>query len=55
MANPTNMTVIRTRIDANLKKAFDAAAKGNDLTSSQVLRAFIRDYTKKHGQKDLFK
>jgi len=50
-----NMTVIRTRIDEDLKKAFDAAAKANDLTSSQVLRAFIRDYVRKNGQKDMFK
>ena len=49
-----NMTVVRTRIDADLKKSFDAVAKSNDLTSSQVLRYFIRDYVKKNAQKDLF-
>lgn len=46
--------VIRARIDKKLKKAFENACKANDLTSSQVIRAFIREYLAKNGQKGLF-
>ena len=46
--------VIRARVDVQVKKAFDAACKANDLNSSQVLRSFINDYIKKNGQSNLF-
>lgn len=43
------------RIDPALRDAFQAAAKGQDRTGSQLLRDFMRDYVKRHGQRDLFK
>ncbi len=43
------------RVDVELLNAFQAACKNNDITASQALRAFMRDYVRKHGQADLFK
>lgn len=43
------------RISPDLRDAFMAAAKGQDRTGSQLLRDFMRDYVRKHGQRDLFK
>jgi len=43
------------RVDVELLNAFQAACKSNDITASQALRAFMRDYVRKHGQSDLFK
>lgn len=50
MAEP----VIRFRVDAQIKKSFEEACKSNDITASQVLRKFIKEYIKKNGQKNLF-
>ena len=41
------------RLPEDLKKAFDVSAAGQDQTSSQLLRAFIREYVKKHAQQRL--
>jgi len=49
------IAMVRVRIDPQIKNAFDNACKSNDLSASQVIRAFINDYLKKNGQKDLFK
>lgn len=43
------------RVDADLRRAFQAACQSNDQTASQVFRTFMREYVKKHGQADLFK
>lgn len=43
------------RLDKSLRKAFEAAAKANDRPAAQLLRDFMRDYCKKHGQTDIFK
>lgn len=48
-------TVIRARIDPDLKAAFEQACKANDRTTSQILRDFIRQYVAKHAQGDLLK
>jgi metal-responsive CopG/Arc/MetJ family transcriptional regulator len=42
------------RADENLINAFHAAATSNDRTSSQLIRDFMREYVKKHGQVDMF-
>ena len=42
---------IRARVDANLKKMFEAACKENDRTASQVLRDFMKSYVAQHGNK----
>lgn len=43
------------RVESALKDAFLSAAQSQDRTASQLLRDFMRDYVKKHGQRDLFK
>jgi antitoxin component of RelBE/YafQ-DinJ toxin-antitoxin module len=48
---------IRIRVDADVKQNFIDACKSNDVTVSQVLRAFMRDYielNKNPIQKKLF-
>ncbi len=47
--------VIRAEIDSDLKKAFVQTCKDKDISPSQAIRAFVRDYTKKNNQKDMFK
>lgn len=37
-------------LPGDLKAAFDIACKGQDQTMSQVLRSFIREYVKAHGE-----
>jgi predicted transcriptional regulator len=48
-------TTMNIRLPADLKKAFEEACKANDQTASQELRAFIREYVKKHAQGRLLK
>ena len=43
------------KVDENLLKAFKYACENQDTTASQAVRAFMRDYVRKHGQADLFK
>lgn len=49
--------IINFRVDENLKNAFELIAKNNDLTTSQMLRAFMRDsvanYMKNNAQQSL--
>ena len=42
------------RADENLIKVFHHACSNTDTTASQAIRAFMRDYAKKHSQGDLF-
>lgn len=44
------LPAVSARLDAELKRAFEAAAAENDLTPSQVLRRLIRDYVARHQQ-----
>lgn len=37
------------RLEKSLRNDFDAAAQFNDQSSSQLLRAFMRDYVKKNA------
>lgn len=46
---------INLRLPESLKAAFEAACKQNDQTASQVIRAMMREYAKKHAQGDLLK
>ncbi len=43
------------QVEINLLNAFKSACEGQDTTASQAVRAFMRDYVRKHGQQDLFK
>lgn len=51
-------TVMTFRVDSDLKKAFETAAKSTDLTSSQLLRSFMRETVATHmranAQQELF-
>lgn len=42
------------KVDENLLNSFKHACSNQDVTASQAVRAFMRDYAKKHGQADLF-
>lgn len=42
------------RVEQQLRDAFVSAAQSQDRTASQLVRDFMRDYVKKHGQRDLF-
>lgn len=44
------LPAVSARLDAELKRAFEAAAAANDLTPSQVLRRLIRDYVARYQQ-----
>lgn len=50
-------SIVNFRVDEDLKKAFEMVAKNEDLTSSQMLRGFMRwkveQYMKKDAQKSL--
>ncbi len=42
------------KVKENLFSAFKHACENQDAVASQAVRAFMRDYTKKHKQADLF-
>lgn len=50
-------SIVNFRVDNDLKKAFEMIAKEKDLTSSQMLRAFMREavaeYMKENKQRSL--
>lgn len=50
-------TIINFRVDEELKKAFEMTAKSYDLTSSQMLRSYMRyevdKYMKNNAQQGL--
>lgn len=41
------------RVNGDLRDAFIETCKQNDTTAAQQLRRFMRDYVKRHGQKQL--
>jgi predicted transcriptional regulator len=45
-------TVMNFRVDEDLKKAFDRVAKELDQSSSQMLRAFMRDTVKEYMRRN---
>lgn len=42
------------KVEENLLKSFKHACANQDTTASQAVRAFMREYVRKHGQADLF-
>lgn len=40
--------------DDDLLTSFRMACEANDMTQAQVVRNFMRDYIRTHGQGDLF-
>ncbi len=51
----SDKTTLLIQLDLDLKKSFQFVCDSQDQNASQVLRQFMRDYVKKHGQGDLFK
>lgn len=47
--------IVRARVEPELKRAFEDACKRNDLTASQVIRSFMREYVSKNAQGELLK
>jgi antitoxin component of RelBE/YafQ-DinJ toxin-antitoxin module len=45
-----NTTSMQVRIDHNLKKVFISCCKNQDITASQELRKYMREYIAKNGQ-----
>lgn len=42
--------IVTARVEPNLKKAFDAICKENDVTASQMIRGFIRQTVKEYAE-----
>ncbi|SUD90887.1 hypothetical protein [Psychrobacter phenylpyruvicus] len=42
------------KVEENLLSSFKHACANQDTTASQAVRAFMREYTRKYGQADLF-
>lgn len=47
-------TTFTFRVDADLKAAFTQTAKAQDRSASLLLRDYMRDYVRQHGQTELF-
>ena len=43
------------KVDEDLLKAFKHACQNQDITASQAVRAFMREYVRNNGQAKLFK
>ena len=54
-AKKRNEGTMTLRVDRDLLKAFQNIAKDNNRTASQLVRDYMMNYVKKHGQGDLFK
>ena len=55
MPEPKTKKIFTAKVDEDLLKAFKHACENQDITASQAVRAFMREYVRKHGQADLFK
>nr|WP_228723210.1 hypothetical protein [Psychrobacter sp.]QJS05705.1 hypothetical protein [Psychrobacter sp.] len=42
------------KVEENLLSSFKHACENQDTTASQAVRGFMRDYSRKYGQADLF-
>ncbi len=47
-------TTFTFRVDVDLKAAFTQTAKAQDRSASLLLRDYMRDYVRQHGQTELF-
>lgn len=55
MRHDQGSTIMHFRAPIELKEAFEAAAKANDRTGSQLFRDFMRLYVKQNAQGDLLR
>lgn len=51
----SDLKLFTAKVDEDLLNAFKSACEQNDVTASQVIRHFMREYVKNTGQPDLFK
>lgn len=54
-AKTENLGSMSLRVDKDLLKSFQTIAKANNRNASMLLRDYMSNYVKKHGQGDLFK
>ena len=47
-------TTFLVKLDEDLKASFQAICKARDTDASKEVRAFMREYVRKHGQGELF-
>jgi antitoxin component of RelBE/YafQ-DinJ toxin-antitoxin module len=50
----SNEVIQSFRVDRDLRKIFQQVCQDNDMTASQVLRQFMRDYVSKNSQGKMF-
>ena len=55
MTDTAKTKLFTAKVDSQLLESFKRSCEGQDTTASQAVRAFMRDYVRKHGQGDLFK
>ena len=55
MTEPKTKKIFTAKVDEDLLKAFKYACQNQDITASQAVRAFMREYVRKNGQAKLFK
>lgn len=48
-------TALLIKLEKDLKDSFQQVCKMQDTDVSKEIRAFMREYVRKHGQGDLFK
>lgn len=51
MKKDTNTKQLTVLVDIDELKEFQSACRNKDMNSSQVIRAFIREYIKRYGTK----
>lgn len=54
ISNNTKDKLFTAKVEPQLLEAFKRACENQDTTASQAVRAFMREYVKKHGQAKLF-
>lgn len=52
--HPAKDKLFTAKIDEPLLDAFKSVCAAQDITASQAVRAFMRDYVRRHNQGDLF-
>lgn len=52
--NTNKDKLFTAKVEENLLNAFKSACENQDTTASQAVRKFMREYTNKYGQADLF-
>lgn len=55
LLSPPPKTSFTFRVETELHDAFMKIAQANDRTAALLLRDFMREYVRKHGQGDLLK